>query len=134
MLPDGVTTIDDYAFYSCSSLSSITVPESVTSIGTRAFDRCGATIKGFTGSYAMAYAAENKIPFESVGEISAQGKGDVNADGAFNTADVVLLQKWLLAVPDTELADWQAADLYQDGRLNVFDLCLMKRELLSRSK
>ncbi|MBQ8905835.1 MAG: RICIN domain-containing protein [Ruminococcus sp.] len=56
--------------------------------------------------------------------------GDVNADGAFNIADVVTLQKWLIAVPDTQLANWKAADLCEDERLDVFDLCLMKRELL----
>lgn len=56
--------------------------------------------------------------------------GDVNADGKFDIADVVLLQKWLLAVPDAKLADWEAADLCKDNRLDVFDLCLMKRELL----
>ena len=57
--------------------------------------------------------------------------GDVNLDGVCNVSDVVLLQKWLLAVPDTHLACWQAADLCQDERLDVFDLCLMKRMLLS---
>ena len=56
-------------------------------------------------------------------------KGDVNADGKFSIADAVMLQKWLLAVPDVKLADWEAGDLYEDERLNVFDLCLM-RELL----
>ena len=59
-------------------------------------------------------------------------EGDVNADGAFNVADVVLFQKWLLAVPDTKLADWKAADLCTDNRLDVFDLCMMKRELLKK--
>lgn len=58
-------------------------------------------------------------------------KGDVNADGSFNVSDVVLLQKWLLAVPDTELKDWKAADLCDDNVLDVFDLCIMKRELLN---
>lgn len=58
-------------------------------------------------------------------------RGDVNADGIFNVSDVVLLQKWLLAVPDTHLADWKAGNLCEDGRLDVFDLCLMKRELLN---
>ena len=58
--------------------------------------------------------------------------GDVNADGAFNVADVVLLQKWLIAVPDTELTDWKAADLYEDDRLDVFDLCMIKQILISR--
>lgn len=57
-------------------------------------------------------------------------KGDVNGDGELNITDVVLLQKWLLAVPNTHLSQWQAADLCKDDRLDVFDLCLMKRELL----
>jgi len=57
--------------------------------------------------------------------------GDVNADGAFNVSDVILLQKWLLAVPNTHLANWKAADFCEDEKLNVFDLCLMKRELLN---
>ena len=59
--------------------------------------------------------------------------GDVNADGSFNVSDVVLLQKWLLAVPDMHLANWKAADFCEDERLDVFDLCLMKRELINRT-
>ena len=58
-------------------------------------------------------------------------KGDVNADGYLTVADVVLLQKWLLAVPDIKLPDWKAADLIDDDRLDVFDLVLMKRELIN---
>lgn len=56
-------------------------------------------------------------------------RGDVNRDGVFNIGDVVLLQKWLLAVPGTYLSDWTAADLCEDGALNVFDLCVMKQEI-----
>ena len=55
--------------------------------------------------------------------------GDVNADGVFSIADAVLLHKWLLAVPDTPLANWKAADFSDDGRLNAADLSLMKRKL-----
>ncbi len=58
--------------------------------------------------------------------------GDVNADGEFGIADVILLQKWLLAVPDTHLANWKAADYCEDNKLNVFDLCLMKRALIEK--
>jgi len=58
--------------------------------------------------------------------------GDANDDGEFNVSDVVLLQKWLLAVPDTHLANWKAVDFCNDNKLNVFDLCLMKRELIER--
>ncbi len=66
------------------------------------------------------------------GTVPAQITGDVNADGKFDITDVVLLQKWLLAVPDTHLADWKAADLCEDGRLDVFDLCMMKKELVNK--
>ena len=39
-IPDGVTSIGKYAFYNCSSLTSITIPNSVTSIGSGAFLGC----------------------------------------------------------------------------------------------
>lgn len=57
-------------------------------------------------------------------------KGDCNADGSFSIDDVILLQKWLLADPDTEPVDWRSCDLSGDGRLNAIDLSLMKLELL----
>lgn len=56
--------------------------------------------------------------------------GDVNNDGAFNVTDIVLLQKWLLAVPNTHLENWKAIDFCEDNRLDVFDLCLAKRALI----
>ena len=39
-IPEGITTIPDYAFYRCSSLTSIHIPEGVTSIGGYAFSGC----------------------------------------------------------------------------------------------
>ena len=39
-IPEGVTSIGDWAFYECSSLTEITIPDSVTSIGDSAFDGC----------------------------------------------------------------------------------------------
>ena len=68
--------------------------------------------------------------FTESSEPSERLMGDVNADGKFDIADVVLLQKWLLAVPDTKLTDWKAADLCENDKLNVFDLCLMRRKLI----
>ena len=39
-IPDSVTSIGDSAFSWCKSLTSINIPDSVTSIGNRAFDGC----------------------------------------------------------------------------------------------
>ena len=39
-IPNSVTSIGDWAFAGCSSLTSITIPESVTSIGAHAFEDC----------------------------------------------------------------------------------------------
>lgn len=57
-------------------------------------------------------------------------KGDINADGKFNIADLVLFQKWLLGAPNARLSNWKAADLCEDGRLDAFDLCLMRSTLI----
>lgn len=56
--------------------------------------------------------------------------GDVNGDGEFSIADLVLFQKWLLAVPGTHLDNWNAADLCENAGLDVFDFCLMRRSLI----
>ena len=41
-IPDSVTSINSYAFYSYTSLASITIPDSVTSIGPAAFRGCAS--------------------------------------------------------------------------------------------
>ena len=39
-IPDSVTSIGSYAFKNCSGLTAVTIPDSVTSIGSGAFDDC----------------------------------------------------------------------------------------------
>lgn len=56
---------------------------------------------------------------------------DINLDGVFSVADVVALQKYLLASSEEALANWHAADLYEDGMLDVFDLALLRNRLIS---
>lgn len=62
----------------------------------------------------------------------ADADGDANGDGSFDVADVLTLQKWLLNDPDVKLDNWWAADFYADGKLDVFDLCLMKQALIEK--
>ena len=40
VIPEGVTSISDYAFYTCEFLTSVVIPTSVTSIGRHAFQGC----------------------------------------------------------------------------------------------
>ena len=91
-IPNRVTSIGKCAFYNCSSLTSISIPDSVTSIGSYAFYGCSsltsitimspdcqiddsqdtisstATIYGYTGSTAAAYAEKYGRTFVSLGE------------------------------------------------------------------
>lgn len=87
------------------------------------------TIYGISASTAETYATENDITFIA---IAADVQGDINADGKFDVADIVLLQKWLLAVPGTNLSNWKNGNFYEDDRLDGVDLCLMKRALIQQ--
>lgn len=73
-----------------------------------------------------------KFVIEPAAEELTEIIGDVNADGEFSIADVVMMQKWLLFTGD--LIDWKAGDLCEDEQINVFDLCLMKRLLVAKIK
>lgn len=89
----------------------------------------GLTVSGNTFRDCDDFNIGNHCKNTVVSSNRSLPKGDGNADGAFSIADVILLQKWLLAVPGTELADWSSCDLYRDGRLDAFDMCFMKKEL-----
>lgn len=56
-------------------------------------------------------------------------KGDVNADGIFNAADLVMMQKFILG--NGTLNNHEAGDFCEDGILDVFDLSIMRRELIN---
>lgn len=55
--------------------------------------------------------------------------GDVNGDGSFNTADIVLMHKYLLG-SEKFLAVPQNGDLCNDNVLDVFDLVCMRKLLV----
>ncbi len=85
-------------------------------------------IHGYENSTAQAYAEKYGRLFEPIGDDALSG--DVNGDGLFDIADLVLIQKWLLGDADVKLSDWKAADFCGDDRLDAFDFCLMRRKLV----
>ena len=61
ILPDCLTTIGIDAFCGCSFLTSITLPDSLTTIGNWAFESCSVSLN-FTvvrGSWAESWCKEN---------------------------------------------------------------------------
>lgn len=57
-------------------------------------------------------------------------KGDANGDGKLTIADAVSLTNWILGVSDAKLENSDAVDLCKDGKIDVFDLCVMRKELV----
>ena len=56
--------------------------------------------------------------------------GDINADGEVSISDAVSLQKWLLGDKEQVPINWKAADLCEDDKLDVFDLCVLKQRII----
>ncbi len=153
-LPDGLAVIETRAFSGCDSITALTIPASCTQVGDYAFLDCGAlysvTINSGTvplGERALGYEYDNGYRVKDGFVIDAESgtgvqyakdngiplkgdiiTGDVNEDGTFTVLDVVMMQKWLLCAG--EITSWRAGDLCTDGRLDAFDLCLMKRSLV----
>lgn len=73
------------------------------------------------------------VPMSSIALSEESVKGDVNADGYFNIADIVQLQKWLISATDSKLDNWTAADFNSDNIINSLDLSLMKNALINSS-
>jgi hypothetical protein len=57
-------------------------------------------------------------------------KGDVNSDGELSVADLVAMQQFILG--KGELVDWEKGDLCKDNRIDSFDMCLMRRLVISK--
>ena len=138
-IPSGVTSVAMYAFSENPYLETLTIPNSLIKVGDSAFYNC----KNLRAVFYNGTEEEwNQITIGLLNEkltgatIQYQERiiGDANADGTFTISDVVLLQKWLLSVPDTQLADWKAADFNGDQTLNVFDLCQMRYNLLKQEE
>ena len=58
VIPEGVTSIGDYAFDYCTTLNSVTIPEGVTSIGSSAFRGC-ESLKNVTIPSSITTIGEN---------------------------------------------------------------------------
>ncbi len=78
-IPEGVTSIGDYAFYECVGLTSVAIPGSVTTIGDSAFYECtGLTSASIPGSVTTI---GDSAFYECTGLTSASIPGNVTNIG-----------------------------------------------------
>lgn len=66
-VPEGTVEIGEFAFAGCQQLSAVTIPESITVIGSNSFWNCeNLRLYVWDGSYAQRYAREHRMDFFEV--------------------------------------------------------------------
>ncbi len=102
-IPEGVTSIGEYAFYNCKALQSIDFPNSLVSIGQRAFYYCS----GITGFYITRNIADiNEEAFNSCISVTSYMCNSMNAhyrsvNGVLYSKDMTTIVAYPPAAPAT---------------------------------
>lgn len=141
-IPSQVETIGEWAFCTCSSLTDVTILSrnvqlDDSALGYTGYDGFeldgeltpieGMTIRGYAGSTAEQYAADNGFTFISLDGAGTVLCGDVDLDGKVSIMDAVLLSK---AASGAVMLNEQAAkngDCNGDGTISAEDVnCLMR--------
>lgn len=94
-------------------------------------DEYGFTYTDMSKIMVRAFVTELTVTKIDIKVKPTQIMGDVNLDGAFDTADLVRLQSWLLRKPEHAEISFENGDFTADGKLDSLDLCLLKAELIS---
>ncbi len=87
------------------------------------------TVPPLAGALTTTATTTEELP-PILGDM-AISDGDVNDDGVFNIADIVMFQKHLLNPSKISLEYEYAADMNYDGNLDVFDLVCMRRKIIN---
>jgi|GEM_PF-1790811 hypothetical protein len=86
---------------------------------------CDTVIHGFKGSTAEAYAKMYGIKFEKI-----EQSGDLNVDGEFNVADLVMMSRFIKGMTSLDEAQTKSADLNGDGNVDIFDMVEFRKKIL----
>ncbi|MBO5318203.1 MAG: leucine-rich repeat protein [Ruminococcus sp.] len=140
VIPDNILTIPRSSFYCCEELEKITILNPYCDIYDSGETICSSSsrndgaafngvICGYDGSTAEKYAEKYGYSFESLGTAPDGVRGDANADGELTIADAVMLEKWLLG--SGKLTAPKNVDLCEDGIIDAYDMCLLRKELVA---
>ena len=86
---------------------------------------CDTVIHGFKGSTAEAYAKMYNIKFKNI-----EQSGDINVDGEFNVADLVMMSRYINGVINIDERQTFSADINGDGNIDIFDMIGFRKKLL----
>lgn len=118
-VPDTVTTIGNSAFYGCNNLERIVIPASVISFGNSVFANCeNITIECYSGSTAETYAINNNTPYiliDGSDPIDTESDTDTDSDSDTDTET------------DSDIKIYQYGDVDLDGKINSGDSLLILR-------
>lgn len=121
-----VTAIGVYAFDSCKSLESLTIPATVKTLAKPVIANCTATVIHVEpNSAAEKYFKAETTGFASL-KIGNDKPGDVNLDGKIDNADVILVRRHVAKWAGVTI-DKSAADVNKDGAVDNADAILLRR-------
>ena len=126
-IPEGITGFKFDPFSGCTALVEITFPKSVRNISRNAFVNLKSfqngtlTIKGYSGSDAEKFAANNQIRFVSLD--TAPLWGDANCDSSVDISDAVLICRFAVSDKEAVISDQgkSNADVTHDGSVSAED-------------
>ena len=155
-LSKSLKTIENYAFSDCHSLTSVTIPDSVTSIGYGAFAGSNALrqVKSLAlvpptlnnqSCFTVYDQARLVVPQDALEAyntaqywklfnkiIAIEQIGDADGNGVISISDVTALIDYLLSSDESSI-NLDAADCDGNGRLSIADVTALIDYLLSNS-
>lgn len=133
----GTIIISDSAFWNCTTLSKVIIPDTVTKIGWGAFYGCTSLE---TVYFKGSKKKWNSLLIESVNDplINAQlevdtslsSPGDANGDGSIDTNDIISIAQFIL---DVDIEITSGGDANCNGSVNLNDIILIAQYILDNT-
>ncbi len=128
-LPSTIKTIGNSSFNYCSNLQKIVIPDSVSKIGRNAFSNCGSlTIYCNTGSFAETYAIKNNLPVSTNNSANNSAViGDVDGDNEISSYDSLLVLRYSVGLENFTENQKYVSDVNEDNSIDSFDSLVILR-------
>lgn len=123
-----ITQLDspEYQWYHNGNLIKNANNEEYTLIALSSADEGEYSVK-----ITSASGVEKNITLCNLLEVKSSLKGDINGDKKVNTADLVLMQRYILGTEEFTIEQFKNSDLDRDGLVNAFDVVILRKILIN---